>query len=189
MRRWSIVSVVELREVSTNSAWEVDFDDFLAACHRQRDREFHESTDCDGNPGVLNLGEPCDFDRDRISARGQQPSIISTLSVARRGSLQSLGGILHGDGRIGDNVSLGSFTVTCRSPVATPPCASDREQQDKPRHKHSYRANIRFSLGLAKASRRRELLHGRLPMFSRKGLERLAPLVFITERYAKTSKE
>src|SRR5580765_4249633 len=88
---------------------------------------------------------------------------------------------------------LGSFTETCRSPVATPPCALAITESSKTKNDTETTLivrNIRFSLELAKARRRQDNCLRRMADVLTRRLKRLAsPLVFISEPCSKTSQE
>ena len=109
MRRSPMVSVVELREVSTSSACEVTSTTSLPPADGKRDRQFDQSADRDRDAGVLNLGEAGHDDGDRVGAGRKQSHAVSALAVAVGGALQALGDFLRGDGRIGDAGAFGIF--------------------------------------------------------------------------------
>ena len=101
-----------------------DFDDFFASSDSECDRQLDEAADRDGDAGALDLGESGRRDGHGVGAGRKKLRAVSALPVAGGGALETLGDVLHSDGRVGDVVPLGSLTVTCRSPVATPPCAN-----------------------------------------------------------------
>ncbi len=95
MRRCPIVSVVEVREVSTNSRLRADLHHFSARGDRQRDWKLHQSADRDAHILGFRLAEARCFHRDRVRARRQQSSTVAALSVARGGAFQTFRDIAH----------------------------------------------------------------------------------------------
>jgi len=79
---------------------------------------------------------------------------------------------------------LESFTVTCKSPVATPPCARQNAESSNTQtgtEANFIVRNIEFSLELAKASRRQDAVLRQIADVITRWLNCIdAPVVFIT---------
>ena len=90
-----MVSVVELREVSTSSPVRGNVDDLGLAAHLQGDGEFHKPPTVTATPRVFDCPESSRRDSHRVGARGQQLRAVAALSIAGGNALNAFGDIAH----------------------------------------------------------------------------------------------
>ena len=109
MRRCPMVSVVELREVSTKLGLRCDFDDFLAGRDGERDGQLRHPADGDSDAVGFSFGEARCLDRHRISPGGNWRDAVAALAVAGGGAFQTLGDIADRHGGVGHHAALRIF--------------------------------------------------------------------------------